>query len=66
MRIERALSLRNGSLVVAGKETMRVISMPESSVWDGRPVARVTVADTYHRTRIFTHEEIEQFRDEAA
>ena len=66
MRIEKALSLRKGNLVVAGKETMQVIGRPESSVWGGRAVARVTVADAFQRTRIFIHEEVELIKPEAA
>jgi hypothetical protein len=62
MRINRAFLLKSGNLVVAGKETMRVIVKPEFSAWGGRTVARVTVADAFHRTHIFTHEEIESIR----
>ena len=66
MRINRALLLKSGNLVVAGNETMRVIAKPEFSAWDGRTVARVTVADAFHRTHVFTHEEIELIRPGAA
>lgn len=66
MRINRALSLRSGNLVAIGTETMRVIGKPESSRWGGRPVARVTVADAFQRIRVFTHEEVELVRPEAA
>jgi hypothetical protein len=66
MQINRALLLRRGNLVVAGKETMRVIAQPESSVWGGRAVARVTVADAFQRTHIFTHEEIDVIRSDVA
>ncbi len=59
MRINKALSLKSGNLVVVGKEMMRVIGKPESSVWGGRSVARITVADAFQRTHVFTHEEVE-------
>lgn len=63
MRKEKALLLKEGSLVAAGNEIVRVIAKPESYVWNGRPVARITAADAYYRTRVFTNEEIEPLTD---
>ncbi|BCS54142.1 hypothetical protein [Geobacter sp. SVR] len=66
MRKEKALLLKEGSLVVAGSEIMRVIGTPELHVWYGSPVARVTAADAYYRTRVFVHDEIESIEVDAA
>jgi hypothetical protein len=64
--MEQALKLTTGSRVVAGNNAVRLIAKPEPNVWEGRPIARVTAADDFLRTRIYTHDEIEFQLDEAA
>lgn len=63
MRMEQALKLTIGSRVLAGNSTMHLISYPEPNMWNGKAIARVTVADELLRTRIYTHEEIEPHID---
>jgi hypothetical protein len=66
MQLEQALKLRRGSRIVADNSSVRLIAEPESNVWEGRPIARITAADDFLRTRIYTHDEIEFQLDEAA
>ncbi|MEI6209265.1 MAG: hypothetical protein WCP20_21000 [Desulfuromonadales bacterium] len=63
--MEQALKLKTGNRVVAGNNTVRLIAEPETNIREGRQIARLTAADDFLRTRIYTHDEIEFLFDEA-